>query len=50
MILEIKGPGNPRTHYSAISGDITVAACMSLGRTLYIMQDAPACTASISCC
>jgi len=35
MILEVRVPGSPRTHQSAISGDITVAACMSLGRTLY---------------
>jgi len=27
-----------------------VAACMSLGRTLYIMQDATAHTAAASCC
>jgi len=35
IILEVGGPGSPRTHHSAISGDITVAVCMSLGRTLY---------------
>jgi len=46
MILEVGRPGSPRVHHSAISGNITVAAYMYLGRTLYIMQDAPACTAA----